>query len=107
MPVDPQICNNDIKYYILIYIPESTGRNTPEYNSIFLDSNLRIPRSAILFLSPREDITGGTRHLLAPLLQPIPRGERWVGHICHIDIASGYDDSQIVSDERAKMDDKF
>ena len=74
---------------ILIYIPEPTGRNTPEYRSIFLDSDLRIPRSAILFLSPCEDITAGTRHLLAPLLQPIPRRDRWAGHICHVDISLG------------------
>ena len=47
---------------ILIYIPEPTGRNTPEYRSIFLDSDLRIPQSAILFLSPCEDITAGTQH---------------------------------------------
>ena len=78
-----------MKYYILIYILEQTGRNTPEYRSIFLDSDLRIPRSAILFLSFCEDVTAGTRHLLAPLLQPIPRRERWAGHICHVDISLG------------------
>ena len=89
MPGDPQTCDNDIKYYILIYIPEPRGRNTPEYRSIFLDLDLRIPWSAILFLSPCEDITAGTRHLLAPLLQPIPRRERWAGHICHVDISLG------------------
>ena len=50
---------------------------------------MRIPRSAILFLSPCEDITAGTRHLLAPLLQPIPKRDRWAGHICHVDISLG------------------
>lgn len=89
MQGDPQTCDNGIKYYISIYIPEPTGRNTPEYRSIFFDSDLRIPRSAILFLSPCEDITAGTRHLLAPLLQPIPKRDLWAGHICHVDISLG------------------
>ena len=89
IPEDPQTCDNDIKYYILIYIPEPTGTNTPEYRRTFFDSDLRIPRSAILFLSPCEYITAGTRHLLAPLLQPIPRRERCAGHICHVDISLG------------------
>ena len=85
MQGDPQTCDNDIKYYILI--SRHTGANRKKYPWVlqyFLG-----PWSDILFLSLCEDITAGTRHLLAPLLQPIPKRDRWAGHICHADISLG------------------
>ena len=86
---DPQTCNNGIKYYKLIYIPEPTGRNTPEYRSISLDSDFWILQSPVRFLPPCDDITAGTRLPLASLFQPVRRRERWAWHICQEDISLG------------------
>ena len=60
-----------------VFLPEPTGTKTPVRCNIALDSDLPMPRSAFLDF-PFEaclESSGGTRHRLAPLRQPIPREE--------------------------------
>ena len=64
-----------------------------------------MPRSASLlfpFLAC-SDIPGGTRHLFAPLRQPIPRQEQCAGQMVHVAISLG----QEKTEARAKISSTF
>ena len=64
------------------------GNSIVEFHtSLFALMKLYFP--GILLLSPREDITAVTRHLLASFFQPICRHERWARHICYVAISLG------------------
>ena len=84
-----------------MFLPEPTGTKTPVRCNIALDSDLPMPQSAFLDF-PFEaylESSGGTRHRLAPLRQPIPREERWAGQMVHVEMSEGSENT----DERAKI----
>ncbi len=92
-----------VKIYVMqkADLPEPTGTNTPVCRNICQDSCLPIPRSAFLSFPfvACTDIPGGTRHLFAPLPQPIPREEGCAGQMVHVEISLG----EKKTDARAKI----